>query len=249
MTEVLRAEWIKLHTVRSHWVLAALAFAFPVVVTLLTAGLADAGGAEADLVAAVAAGTSLVSGMLWGVIGALAVAGESTHGTLRVTFAAVPQRRRVLMAKVLVIGAVSALAVAAGLVVSVVGGSTIAASRDLDVSVAGEARAALFGTVALAVLLTWLGTGIGLVIRTTPAAVAVFVLWPLLAENLVGGLLILAFGTGSTRFLPYSAGSQLAFVGEVDGAWGSRWAGGAYFGVWVLAVLAVGAWLTERRDA
>jgi ABC-2 type transport system permease protein len=249
MTDVLRAEWIKLHTVRSHWVLAVVALAFPLVVTLLTAGLADADAADANLVAAVAAGTSLVSAMLWGVIGALAVAGESAHGTLRVTFAAVPQRRRVLLAKVLVIGAVAALAVAAGLAASVLGGATIATSRDLDVAVAGEAEAALAGTVALAVLLAWLGAGIGMVIRTTPAAVAVFVLWPLLAENLVGGLLLLAFGEGATRFLPYNAGTQLAFVGEVDGTWGSRWAAGGYFGLWVLAVLVVGAWLTERRDA
>lgn len=251
MSDVLRAEWIKLRTVRSHWVLAIIAFVFPVAITWLTAGLAGAASVDDELVAAVAAGTSLVSGMLWGVIGALAVAQESAHGTLRVTFVAVPRRQRVVAAKVVLTGVAAALAIAAGLVVSAVGGTSIAASRDLDVSMAGtaETRAALVGTVVLAVLIAWLGTGIGMVIRTTPAAVAVLVLWPLLAENLVGGLLLLAFGEGAGRLLPYSAGTQLAFVGEVDTAWGSRWAAGAYFGAWVAAVLAVGAWLTERRDA
>lgn len=251
MSDVLAAEWIKLRTVRSHWVLAIVAFVFPVAITWLTSALAGGSSVDDELVVAVASATSLVSCMLWGVIGTLAVAQESAHGTLRVTFAAVPRRARVVVAKALLIGAAAAAAIGAGLAASVLGGTSIAATRELDLAIAGtaETRAALVGTVVLAVLIAWLGTGIGMIIRTTPAAVTVLVLWPLLAENLVGGLLLVAFGEDAGRFLPYSAGTQLALVGDIEGAWGSRWVAGAYFGVWVAAVLGIGAWLTERRDA
>ena len=37
MTDLLRSEWIKLRTVTSHWVLAAVGMAFTPIVALLTA--------------------------------------------------------------------------------------------------------------------------------------------------------------------------------------------------------------------
>ena len=46
MINVLRSEWIKLRTVRMNFVLAIIALAFPVIVVVLTASLADTDGFE-----------------------------------------------------------------------------------------------------------------------------------------------------------------------------------------------------------
>ena len=92
--------------------------------------------------------------------------------------------------------------------------------------------------------------GLGLLIRSTPAAVAVLILWPLVAENLIGGLLTVAGVDGAFKWMPYQAGFNL---GNPDAGQNAdtlgRWTGGLYFLAVVLAVTAVGAWSTSKRDA
>lgn len=251
MTDVLRAEWIKLRTVRSHWVLAYIAVAFPFVVATLTAVFADLDGFDDESIASVVSGTTIVSALLFGVIGVLSVAQEAAHGTLRVTFAAVPQRRQVLLAKVIVVAVTAVVVIGVAVAASVLSATSIASARDADLEMAGTSngRAALLGSVLLAVLLALLGLALGMLIRNVPTAVALLVLWPMVAENIVGGLLSLAFGESAFRWMPYAAGFQLAIVEEFEDGWGSRWLAGAYFAAWVAALLAIGFAVNERRDA
>ena len=67
---VVRAEWIKLRTVRMNAVLAIIAIAFPLVITVLTAVLIDSDEMNARDLIGLVTGTSVITGMLLGVIGA-----------------------------------------------------------------------------------------------------------------------------------------------------------------------------------
>jgi ABC-2 type transport system permease protein len=98
-----RMEWIKLWSLRSvRWTLAggmAATIAMGAVV-----GLSTRGGAG-DPTSNVLAGT-LVGQVVTGFLGVLAMTSEYSSGMIRVTFAAVPRRHLVLLAKATVTGGV-----------------------------------------------------------------------------------------------------------------------------------------------
>ena len=112
-----------------------------------------------------------------------------------------------------------------------------------------QARSALIGIVVFAIIVSLLGLGIGMVIRNTPAAVAVLILWPLVAENIIRVVLSAAGVDRPARFLPYTSGFGLGAT-DVSAHEGlGRIAGGVYFGAATLAVAIIGAVITSRRDA
>lgn len=252
MIATLHSEWIKLRTVRMNWVLSIIAIAFPVVITVLTTLLVDIDDMNSGDVVGLVTGTSVITGMLLGVIGAAGITGEFGFGTIRPTFAATPKRSRVIVAKAI-------LTVLVGIVVETVlaaicfgVGSAILNSRgdDISWSNADGEQSALIGIVLFAGIVSLLGLGLGLIIRSTPAAVAVLVLWPLVAENLIGVLLTTAGVDSAFKWMPYQAGFNLGNpdAGQSTDSLG-RWTGGLYFFAVVLAVTLVGAWSTSKRDA
>ncbi len=252
MINTLRSEWIKLRTVRMNAVLAIIAVAFPLVITVLTALLIDSDSMDARDLIGLVTGTSVITGMLLGVIGASSITGEFGFNTIRPTFAATPKRSRVLVAKA-ILTIVVGIVVEAAMVALCYGiGSAILNGRGGDVawSDAGNGRSALVGIVCFAGIVSLLGFGLGMLIRSTPAAIAVLILWPLVAEGLIGALLAVAGVEHPFKWLPYNAGINL---GNPDAQTSAdslgQVAGGLYFLVVSLAVCAVGAWSTMTRDA
>jgi hypothetical protein len=78
----------------------------------------------------------------------------------------------------------------------------------------------------------------------------VLILWPLVVEGLIGGLLFAANAEGLRKWLPYQAGIALGNPNEAGGnPTLGRLAGGLYFFAVTSAVAGIGAWLTNRRDA
>lgn len=250
MIDTLAAEWIKLRTVLVHWVLVTIAIAFPVIVVTLVAIFADFEIAVASTDAAdVIVALSIVSAMLLGTTVAISLTGEYTHNTIRPTYAATPHRLRVIGAK-LTLSSIVAVAVSACTVVAcwiVLAG--VLSSRDRSISL-GDDRvlAALVSVVALALLVSWLGFGLGLIIRNSPATVSVLLLWPLLIEGLVALLLDLVGLDGVGRYLPYGAALSTVST-EVDDDSLGRPGGLLLFGAVGLALVALGAFLDHRRDA
>lgn len=252
MIDTLRSEWIKLRTVRMNGVLAIIAIAFPLVITVLTAILIDPDEMNASDLIGLVTGTSIVTGMLLGVIGASGITGEFGFNTIRPTFAATPKRSRVLMAKA-ILTIVVGIAVEGAMVALCYGmGSVILNSRGGDVawSDAGNSRSALIGIICFAGIVSLLGLGLGMLIRSTPAAVAVLILWPLVAEGLIGALLAVAGVDQPFKWLPYNAGINLGNpdAGQTSESLGQV-AGGLYFLAVTGVVCAVGAWSTMTRDA
>jgi ABC-2 type transport system permease protein len=250
----LRSEWIKLRTIRMNHVLVILAIAFPLIIVVLTAVLIDIDDMDAKDLAGLVTGTSVVTGMLLGVIGAASITGEFGFGTIRPTFAATPKRMRVVIAKGIVT-VVVALVVEAAVVVLCYGvGSGILESRgaSLDLGSPGSdgAKAAMGGVVLFAAIVSLLGFGLGLLMRSTPASVAVLILWPLVAEGIVGALLAAAGVEHPFKWLPYNAGINLGNPDAVEGGDSlGRLIGGLYFFAVAAGVTALGSVVTNRRDA
>ncbi len=252
MIDTLRSEWIKLRTVRMNAVLAIIAIAFPLVITILTALLIDSDEMNARDLIGLVTGTSVITGMLLGVIGALGITGEFGFNTIRPTFAATPKRSRVLVAKA-ILTVVVGIVVEAAMVALCYGlGSAILNGRGGDVawSDAGNAKSALVGIICFAAIVSLLGFGLGMLIRSTPAAVAVLILWPLVAEGLIGALLAVAGVDQPFKWLPYNAGINLGNpdAGQTSESLGQI-AGGLYFLAVTGVVCAIGAWSTMTRDA
>lgn len=256
MMNLLRAEWIKLRTVTMNWILGIIAIAFPLVVTLLTAYFASGktdndDGLDTNGLVGVLTGTAVVASLLCGVIAAASITSEFGFGTIRPTFAATPRRMKVVVAKGLVAVGFAAVALTIVQLVGWYAGSTIADARgatiDLDTLPTGVP--AMVGAVVLGALLALFGYGLGLITRSTPAAVAILIVWPLIAEGLIAQLLIVATGNESIRnWMPLQAGFRLVFIdGFSDGP--SRLTSGVYFGAFSLALAGLGAWLVNRRDA
>jgi ABC-2 type transport system permease protein len=185
-----------------------------------------------------------IADTLLAVTGVLVMSTEYRHNTIRVTLAAIPDRWRVLGAKVVV---VLVLAVVVGMVAvtsSFVVGAAILGGRGHGVSVGdpGVARS-LVGAVGLAGLEALLGLAIGTIIRASAGAITLVVLWPMVIEGLLFAI-VPAVG----KFLPYTAGNALQ---SPDGTRNvlSPLAGGAVIVVVTIALLLVAGVLLDRRDA
>jgi ABC-2 type transport system permease protein len=245
MIAAIRSEWIKLTTITVTWLLAIAALAFPLIVSFLTALFADE--VTGETLAGVVSGTTVVSGMLLGVIASVSITSEFGNQTIRPTFAAMPDRWRPLLAKPIVQCGLAAALTTVVVLVGWFGGRVIAgddASRDLE-----GTGAALLGVVLLSIGLTLLGYGLGLLMRNTAAAICVLLLWPLIAEGLVAGLLSAAGAESAAKWLPYSAGISMAIVDVGDEDTLGRVGGGLWFFAWVLVIFVLGLLSAKRRDA
>ena len=252
MIDIIRSEWIKLRTVRMNYVLTILAVAFPLVITVLTAALIDVDDMSSRDLVEMVTGTSIITGMLLGVIGATAITSEFGFGTIRPTFAATPRRTRVLVAKGIVT-ILMALAVEAFVVVVCFGlGSGLLNGRDGDIALGDVdlGKQALIGVVLFAAIVALLGYGLGLLTRNSPAAVAILILWPLVAEPLVGATAQRDRARQPVQVdaVPSRQLSCSTCIPSDDETFG-RVAGGLYFFAVATALTVGGALVTNRRDA
>ena len=189
MIALIRAELLKLRTLRSTlWAAAGL-----LLITLLTAGLAmgDA-GAKGMRTPHELRETILAIGyaavFFLAVLGANAAAGEYRHRTISQRFLANPARRRVLLAKLVTYGLVGAVV---GVVVTLIGaplGEAVVSGKGYTLDL-GDSWLRLGGSIAVATALAgMLGVVIGTMTRNpTTAMVAIFGVW--IAEKIAGGWL------------------------------------------------------------
>ena len=103
MIRTITSEWIKLRTILAHKILVLVAVAFPIVVGVLAASFGDVdSGPDSVEMAEFVTSMMVVTTMLLGVISVIGLTSEYTHNTLRPTYAATPQRMRVLASKLIV---------------------------------------------------------------------------------------------------------------------------------------------------
>lgn len=248
MIGALEAEWIKLRSVRANLILIIIALAVPIVLSFLIAALAPFGGGTLDReVFGVAVITpAAVAAYLCGVLGVLGIGQEYRHSTIRVTFAAQPNRSVVLAAKSIVYGVFGLLVGLLALSLSFVTAAICFAVRDLTFEVT---IAPMVGAVLLITLMTLFGFGLGAVMRQPAAAIPVFLIWPLIIEGIIG-LILDSVDESLVRWLPFRSAQELVnFTGTAATPVFSRTVSGLYFAGWTAVVVALGWWLVERRDA
>ena len=247
MNDAIRSEWIKFRSVRANMVLIIIAIGAPIVLSVLLASLNSFDSNDpVDVFGNTVLGPCFICAFLAGVLGVLGIGQEYRHNTIRVTFAAQPRRSTVLAAKTLVYGA---FGLAIGLLTPLLCWSVsglILKGRHIPFEVTS---APIIGQTLFCGLMTLFGFGLGCVLRQPAGAIPAFLLWPLIAEGLIGAILN-AIDEKLVRWLPFQAGIHMAIVRpEFESQYFGRLAAGLYFGAWTLAVVAFGWWLVERRDA
>jgi ABC-2 type transport system permease protein len=242
---VLAAERIKLTTTRSPWWAGTLAVAATITVSTIAA-VEEAGRIPAT-VASTQYGYSLGMAVVM-VMGALAVTTEYSVGTMRTTFLAVPHRGAALAAKAVVVATV------AGLVGLVSAFGSWGLSRlllpDADLSLADPAAWRQVAGVGLVyVVASVVAVSVGILLRHTAGAVALVLVWSLVAERLL--VAVPGVGEPLQRWLPFEAARHfLTAAGPGDGGLlAGPWAAMAYVALVAAALMAVAIGVARRRDA
>jgi ABC-type transport system involved in multi-copper enzyme maturation permease subunit len=213
MTRLIRAELLKLSTIRVTWALLAGAGGLSALFASLEAYRAGAAGSGVPPIGTVTGLTTVTTvtgfGMLLAaVLGLISATGEFRHGSATLTYLATPVRSRVLGAKAI---AAACFGAGFGLLAALVAGGVglaFAAARGGTVALgagalAGHAAGAVLGGALLAAL----GVAIGSVVRSQLAAVIGIFVWAVVIESLIGGLF-----TAVRPYLPYTAATTLAGV-------------------------------------
>ena len=239
MTALLRGEWIKFRSVRSTWVMVGVALAL----ALLISGIAADSIERRRPVETLAVSSTFVFVLLL-VLGIQFIAQEYRFGTIRATFTAVPDRRRLLLAKTL-------FGVGVGLVTALVAvvGSFLVASIVLN----GDGRSIPFdahlaematGYVLVAGLSVGFGIGVGAITRNPALGITAVLLDMFVLESLV--TVFVSEDVGSV--LPFTA--SFASIPSNGGSSGlSPWyVALAVYAVWAIGLLVIGAVVVERRD-
>lgn len=188
----LRAEWLKLTTVRSTYIIVVLAVGLGLGVgwldlsTTMThwATLTPADRAAFDPVADSFSGFQYAE-LAFGALGVLAVSTEYATGSIRVSLSAVPQRGRMYAAKVTVLALATLVVCLVSAFAAFLVGQTILRSHHHATALGdlGWVRPVVAAGVYMTVV-TLVGFGLGAVIRHTAGALAalfglVFLAWPL----------------------------------------------------------------------
>lgn len=252
MSRLVRAELLKLTTVRTPWWFVA---GVVLLAAATTAGLTGSGELDGDARVERLFEAASVSAIFATVIGLLVVTNEYRHGTITQTFLVTPVRERVVLAK-LAAGMVAGLAyglVAAATSLAV--GLPWLAARDESAVVAGSGST-LLRLAAAYCLWAALGVAIGAVVRNQVGAIVLTFAWFLVVESLLTGLGILIWGNGGEGlgpigpYLPGAAFDALVggnLAGEQAGLL-SPAAGLGLVLAYVGLVAAAGTALVVRRD-
>lgn len=250
---VLRSEAWKLRTVRStFWALLAAA-GFNVVTAALL-GIVLPGHLSASDQAAIdpvrlSLGGLHLSQIAIGLLGVLTVTSEYSTGMIRATLTAVPQRRLMLAAKALVLAAAALVTgLAACFAAYLIFQAFLPAGNAMASTLAspGVLRAVTGAGLYLTVL-ALLGFGLGVILRSTAAAVAVL-LGALFVPALLAALLPQSWQDTIGAWLPMNAAGSVYAVRHQPHTL-QPWAGFGVFCLYATAALAAGFILIGRRDA
>jgi ABC-2 type transport system permease protein len=211
MIVLIRAELLKIRTMRLSYGLLAVAVGLTTLFSVLEATRAGTSGTG---VPAISTATGLrtvttVTGLamvLAAVLGAIIATGEFRHSTATLTYLATPKRGRVLAAKAVAAAAAGTVfGLAVGVISTVVGVVFAAARHDHLALGTGTLVGHIGGAAAGAALLGAIGVGIGSLVRSQIGAVIGIFAWAIIVESVIGGLF------DSVRpYLPYTTATTLA---------------------------------------
>jgi ABC-2 type transport system permease protein len=247
MRRALELERLRLWTVRSTRLIAALALACAAGLALAVAW-SGRSTVDADLAASVVnPGQPAPTAILLGLLGVLAWGHDYRYRTIEPILLVQPDRVRLATARFVVVTAVSAVLATAAVALAALAGVLVTggalAGRLSDPPVPRM----LLGSVLLGVGCTWFGMAAAGLLRSLPAAVAVLFAVPMIVEPL-GGLGLAHLHSGAEGWLPFHAVGQVTARDQVVG-WPPAAVGGGLFLAVMLALVGLAGLGFARRDA
>lgn len=264
-SDLIAAEWIKTRSLRStYWVLALSALAAIAVnvnavhtdLIYIDRALSLTSGSTPFRYDPLGHGLNRIAADLMGLaaasFGAITVFGEFATGMIRTTFSAVPDRRALIMAKVVL---VTAITLVLGVIVSTGSFFTVnamLASRHLGLSIHDRGcTLAVTAYALIAPVCALIGMAFGAVLRHATASITATVGMLFLVPLLFGGdryKLLKEIGD----YLPLQAAGRLAvnpnvplgmgrYPATITGSW-------IALGAWALASVIVAVTVVQRRD-
>lgn len=193
--------------------------------------------------------TSLTGGvsfavLLFGVLGVQIIGQEYRFNTIRPTFTAVPNRRKVLVAKLIVVATSTAIVSALMVAFCWLVGTLMVDQFAID----GADHRVMWAIPLFVALWTTAGLGVGAIVRQPIAGILILLGESLVLENIVGNLFERTF-----PWLPFANGFQMTLrVSESTGDGPELrpvLEGGIYFAIVCIAIFLIGMVLADRRDA
>jgi len=250
--DTLRAEWLKLWSVRSTGWSVAMLFVLGAGLTALVCGT------SAGAIASGKAGESAASFVTWGlfiaqitalVLGTMVITSEYGTGMIRATLAATPRRGAVLAAKGLVLSGTLFLAGVVTAFAGYLAGNWFLDRKGVGVALSDDGvLRSLLGSGLYLAGLGLLAMAVGLLVRHTAAALSI----GLALVFVVGNMAFLLPGTWGewvAKVLPGNAGSRLVTPVPFNPGLLGPWTGFALFAAEVAALLLAGWLVFRHRDA
>jgi ABC-2 type transport system permease protein len=201
-------EWQRLATLRSSWLIAALCLASSGGLGLATA-LYGRHAVTLDLAGSVVnPGQPEPTAILLGVLGVLAWGHDYRYRTLGPLLTVLPHRSELAAARLLVVSGFVTVVAVAGVALAWVAGLLATGGQLAQFSTRPAIDRMMLGSVLLGLGCAWFGLALGALLRSLPAAIAVFFLVPAVLEPL-GGTLLGTLPGGVDRWLPFHAIGQL----------------------------------------
>jgi ABC-2 type transport system permease protein len=238
MINQIRSEWVKMRSVRSTLVMLASAIVLAIGVAALVAAKSNDRLEVSNALIGVQIAT-----MLFAVLGVQIIGQEYRFNTIRPTFSTVSRRSRVIGAKLLVLLGAVAAAGAILIAGALAAAGLVANARDIDFVVSGVATRVIIGTFVSTLLAAAFGYGIGAIVRQPVAGIMIALIWSLVAEPIVAGLL-----PNVGKWMPISSATNMAALERVD-HFLSPAAGAIYSATVMLALVAIGSRRIATTDA
>jgi ABC-2 type transport system permease protein len=261
MRDALRYEVVRLRTLRSTWWLTAIAFVIagllglPALSVKGDATITDYG----DVVTGGGGAVFLVAIML-SLIAIFAIGHEYRYGTIRPTLSALPRRSSLMSAKVIVVAGYVLVIALLSTVLRYVVSLIILGHRLSRLGLFPTPMARVWiGSILYTAVFALVGLAVAALFRNIPAAIVTVIVLPVIAENVIRGLLSLHVFhgiRGLAKLMPFSSGAQVFSYGPADDSGGAGfnalpapWNGFFIFFGFLAIVLAIAWALFERRDA
>jgi ABC-2 type transport system permease protein len=242
MTDQLLSELRKMRSTRTNLGLLAGMVAL-ILLSVLVGGLVEKAvqlRSHDNQHALLSSGTS--AALFAALIGVMAITSEFRHGTIRSTVVVTPRRSRVLAAKVtasLLTGlgfGLLATALAFGVGYAILAGRGIGLALETN-----HVLLLVLGSLAMTALWAAFGVGLGALIKNQVFAVIGLIVWVMVVDNILRGLV-----PDVGRFTPTAASASI--TGDPADHLLPPLAGGLVLLAYVAVLVAGGALLVARRD-
>src|SRR4051794_7251899 len=247
MTRVIASELFKMRSTRTFYALIGTSLALVLLPTIPVSAFANFGQGSDGLEVLLFFLGGLVQTFAL-LLGALAVTTEFRHGTITPSLLVVPDRRRLMLAKLaaavltgLVLGFV-----ANGLIIGIV--SVFESARDF--SVTGDKLGMLVGGTLTTALYAALGVGIGALVRNQVGAIVGSLVYIFVLEPLIGAVFSLSDALDGImpRYSLGAVSNALSHVNPNDENLLGQVPGGLLLALYAAIFLTLGFLATQRRD-